>query len=1059
MAPSKGAKRKSNSPHTEGVERKRYSTRSSSKKRVSYTESVGGDSGEENEAPSKTANSSDDDDFVIEDREAKHEEKKKQSPPSTTASQTKKKNVKHLALGQSDVPKQANSRVLPNVPINIGFKPVSIDITKMKSELDLSDSSDSESSLNNDCCSKTPASKSISKIDHESESSPYKKQEQEEVLCSAIRNELVEESDKINPWLQNLEALKSDAGELQETKPKQIEKKQPTRGKKIKPPNKKSPKFSKKKDQTDESSVAEMLELEKAQDSSSSDSDDENWEKVKAPCVASERERELPKSVEITLELSGLKQKKKGLDVENMIRLKINRIRREIQLDLHQTSLVGLLAHGYLINKMLSDPEIMAAALSIVPSTGFPPTRTDLNYLEKFVKWTSNHFKINTAKIINRSPGKQDILNCVSSGKAQSISELVCTCLSICRSLGILSRLVLSLQPLPAKVDSSELQPKSQSTKKKVEKPSPDQSQKVAAERSGTHSSGSQNTKKTEVGAEPTPTGTKSNSRKNPARATTDRCKPNLPVKSRVANLRETNMPKPSTSKVKDPKSPVKSTEQTKEEPKRTRRKSAEKPVKYEESPLDDTEEDVSRRKTIKKQIPTKEKLTRNKKNIEPKKPKEKITPKRRRKSSSDEFEEPMSDDSENPVPKKAAIKKECHARSKKIISTDSEGETLAKRKKNIDIWMEVYLEQEEQWMSVDVTSGQIHCDRHLERHASDPMLYVVAYNSDLTWKDVTARYASSFLSTTRKQRAHPTWKKILSIHREKPSPRSKAEDENLEKSLVDRPMPTSISEFKSHPLYALQRHLLKFEAIYPPTAIPVGYIRKEAVYARECVKNLHSRETWLKEAKVVRIGEKPYKIVKARPKWDRYSQKMVTDQPLELFGDWQIEDYVPPPAVDGVVPRNAYGNVELFLPTMLPKGTTHLQIPGLNKVARRLGIDCAPAMTGWDYHGGWSHPVYDGYVVCDEHVETLMDAWRVANEEQEKREREKKEKRVYDNWRRLIRGLLIRDRLQTKYFKNVIEEDIPPVVDATANEVVQVALSNRKSTKTPLSNKRQKKK
>jgi len=33
-----------------------------------------------------------------------------------------------------------------------------------------------------------------------------------------------------------------------------------------------------------------------------------------------------------------------------------------------------------------------------------------------------------------------------------------------------------------------------------------------------------------------------------------------------------------------------------------------------------------------------------------------------------------------------------------------------------------------------------------------------------------------------------------------------------------------------------LQRHLLKFEAIYPPSAIPLGFIRSEAVYARECV-------------------------------------------------------------------------------------------------------------------------------------------------------------------------------------------------------------------------------
>lgn len=39
----------------------------------------------------------------------------------------------------------------------------------------------------------------------------------------------------------------------------------------------------------------------------------------------------------------------------------------------------------------------------------------------------------------------------------------------------------------------------------------------------------------------------------------------------------------------------------------------------------------------------------------------------------------------------------------------------------------------------------------------------------------------------------------------------------------------------------------------------------------------------------IIQIGEKPYKIVKARPKWDRYSQKMVTDLPLEVFGEWQV--------------------------------------------------------------------------------------------------------------------------------------------------------------------------
>ena len=42
---------------------------------------------------------------------------------------------------------------------------------------------------------------------------------------------------------------------------------------------------------------------------------------------------------------------------------------------------------------------------------------------------------------------------------------------------------------------------------------------------------------------------------------------------------------------------------------------------------------------------------------------------------------------------------------------------------------------------------------------------------------------------------------------------------------------------------YALKRHLLKFEAIYPDSAIPVGYVgtknSKEPVYARDCVRTV----------------------------------------------------------------------------------------------------------------------------------------------------------------------------------------------------------------------------
>lgn len=52
----------------------------------------------------------------------------------------------------------------------------------------------------------------------------------------------------------------------------------------------------------------------------------------------------------------------------------------------------------------------------------------------------------------------------------------------------------------------------------------------------------------------------------------------------------------------------------------------------------------------------------------------------------------------------------------------------------------------------------------------------------------------------------------------------------------------------------------------------------------------------------------------------------MITDKPLEIFGIWQVDDYVPPTAENGKVPRNAFGNVELFKTCMLPKGTVHMQ-------------------------------------------------------------------------------------------------------------------------------------
>ena len=40
------------------------------------------------------------------------------------------------------------------------------------------------------------------------------------------------------------------------------------------------------------------------------------------------------------------------------------------------------------------------------------------------------------------------------------------------------------------------------------------------------------------------------------------------------------------------------------------------------------------------------------------------------------------------------------------------------------------------------------------------------------------------------------------------------------------------------------------------------------------------------------------------------------------------------------------------------------------HQVARRLKIDAAPAVVGFEYHSGGAHPVYDGVIVCQENAE-----------------------------------------------------------------------------------------
>ena len=100
-----------------------------------------------------------------------------------------------------------------------------------------------------------------------------------------------------------------------------------------------------------------------------------------------------------------------------------------------------------------------------------------------------------------------------------------------------------------------------------------------------------------------------------------------------------------------------------------------------------------------------------------------------------------------------------------------------------------------------------------------------------------------------------------------------------------------------------------------------------------------------------------------------------------ELFGLWQTEPWTPPAAQNGIVPKNERGNVEVPpFAKALPGGTVHIDAPRVFAACRRLEVDFAPALVGFEPGRGGMLPKIQGVVVCAE----VADAVRASAREDE---------------------------------------------------------------------------
>lgn len=232
------------------------------------------------------------------------------------------------------------------------------------------------------------------------------------------------------------------------------------------------------------------------------------------------------------------------------------------------------------------------------------------------------------------------------------------------------------------------------------------------------------------------------------------------------------------------------------------------------------------------------------------------------------------------------------------------------------------------------------------------------------------------------------------------------SEVKEFEKLSEDEPIPTTLSMIQKHPKYVLERHVKKYEVIHPKEPV-VGFLNDEPVYLRENVHLLHTKDRWIRQMREVIDGEKALKEVKS---------KNGTDAKVGLFGKWQTKSLKIEEVVDGKVPRGIHGNVDLWTEEHLPAGGTHINMTFAKQAARKLDVDFAPAMTGFELRRGRSVPRIEGVVVASENAGAVRDAARELERAAKEREDKRLRMAAEDQWNKLLRKMQAREKVRSKY-------------------------------------------
>ncbi|KPM45331.1 hypothetical protein AK830_g1133 [Neonectria ditissima] len=345
---------------------------------------------------------------------------------------------------------------------------------------------------------------------------------------------------------------------------------------------------------------------------------------------------------------------------------------------------------------------------------------------------------------------------------------------------------------------------------------------------------------------------------------------------------------------------------------------------------------------------------------------------------------------------------------------------------------------------------------------ARQVMAYIMGYSQDGTAKDVTVRYLKRNMMPGRTKGVRmvpekvPVYNRHGKVKRYEQFDWFKAATSGYRRGARGRPV-TEVDEmedatdlkaakpekkevkegqetlqyYKQSKEFVLERHFKREEAL-KPGAVPAkvfknkakgGKMEDEDVFLRSDVVQVKSAETWHKQGRAPMQGEQPLKRVPYRAATTNRRREIMEAEAATghkvlqgLFSIEQTDWIIPPPIKDGVIPKNEYGNIDLFAKHMCPEGAVHVPYRGTTRVCKKLQIDYAEAVVDFEFGHRMAVPVIQGVVIAEENYDMLMEELEKAEAERIRKEDEKRRKAALAQWRRFLMGMRIAERIRQEY-------------------------------------------